>query len=377
MTMRFPFPWPPGADRPAELGTLRDEPAVRVTMPSGDPAWLVTRYADVRAVLSDPRLSRNRDRPGAPRISVEQTKAFQNPGIDRDPPGHTRMRRLMVKAFTPARVERLRPYVTEVAEELLAGLAARTPPVDLVAEFAVPLTLRVICRLLGVPVRDQHRFRGDLADAARYIGELIETKRADPGDDLVSALIGVHDEQDGRLGAHELHRWCMVLLLAGYETTASQLGSSVVLLLRHPEQLALLRSRPELVPDAVEELLRCQVAGHSLSMLRYVTEDIDVGGVTVPAGSGLIPVLESANMDHRVFPDPERLDITRDSGGQLMFSAGPHFCLGASLARLELRVALTALIRRFPTLRLAVEVDRLRHHENPLELGFTEVPVAW
>src|SRR5687767_6969232 len=136
MTTRFPFPWPPGADRPAELGTLRDEPVVQVTMPSGDPAWLVTRYADIRTVLSDPRLSRNRDRPGAPRISAEQTKVFQNPGIDRDPPGHTRMRRLMVKAFTPARTEQLRPYITEVIDELLSGLAARTPPVDLVAEFA-------------------------------------------------------------------------------------------------------------------------------------------------------------------------------------------------------------------------------------------------
>ncbi|GAA3021949.1 hypothetical protein GCM10017559_53630 [Streptosporangium longisporum] len=151
MTLKFPFEWPPGARLPEELATLRDEPVVRAVMPSGDPVWLVTRHADVRAVLSDRRLSRNRERPGAPRMTVAaRTKMFQNPKIDRDPPEHTRMRRLMTKAFTPARIERLEPYVKEVVAELLNRW--REPPVDLVAEFALPLTLRVICRLLGVPV---------------------------------------------------------------------------------------------------------------------------------------------------------------------------------------------------------------------------------
>jgi cytochrome P450 len=249
--------------------------------------------------------------------------------------------------------------------------------VDLVAEFALPLTLRVICRLLGVPVADQERFRTGVGQAWQYIGELIEAKRANPGDDLISELIEVHDDQDGRLSTHELHVWCTVLLMAGHETTAAQIGSGAVLLMSHPDQLALLRAEPERIPGAVEELLRFQVAGHSLSMLRYVTEDIEIGGVTVPAGSGVVPVLESANFDESVFPDALRLDITRDARDQIAFSAGPHYCLGAALARLELRIAFAALIQRFPGLRLAVDVDELRHHDNPLELGFVEVPVTW
>ncbi|MEV4471444.1 cytochrome P450 [Nonomuraea sp. NPDC049504] len=376
MTLKFPFDWPPGARPPEELATLRDEPVVRAVMPSGDPVYLVTRYEDVRAVLSDRRLSRNRERPGAPRMTAAaRTKMFQNPKIDRDPPEHTRMRRLMTKAFTPARIEKLGPYVEEVVAELLGRW--RRPPVDLVSEFALPLTLRVICRLLGVPVADQERFRTGLGEAWQYIGELIEVKRADPGDDLISELISVHDDQDGRLSTHELHVWCTVLLMAGHETTAAQIGSGAVLLMQHPDQLALLRDEPERIPDAVEELLRFQVAGHSLSMLRYVTDDIEIGGCPVPAGSGVVPVLESANFDASVFPDPLRLDVTRDARDQIAFSAGPHYCLGAALARLELRTAFAQLIGRFPGLRLAVDVAELRHHDNPLELGFVEVPVTW
>lgn len=375
--LRFPFEWPAAAGPPEALVTLREEPVVRVTLPSGDEAFLVTRYEEIRRVLSDPRVSRNRDRPGAPRMTERKTKVFQNPRIDRDPPEHTRMRRLMAKAFTATRVEGLRPHVRRVTEDLLTDLLRRTPPADLLEAFAVPLTLRVICGLLGVPPKDQGRFRGSLDEAWRYMGELIEAKREDPGDDLISALIGVHDEDDGRLSAHELHVWCVILLLAGFETTATQLGSGVVLLLTHPDQFELLRGDPALIPDAVEELLRCQIAGHSLSMLRLVTDDIEIGGVTIPKGSGLIPVLESANFDETVFPDPLRLDITRANKQHLVFSAGPHFCMGAALARLELQVALEALMRRVPTLRLAVPPGDLRHHDSPLDLGFRELPVTW
>ncbi|TDE55913.1 cytochrome P450 [Nonomuraea mesophila] len=375
--LRFPFAWPRAAEPPVELATLREEPVVRVTLPSGDEAFLVTRYEDIRRVLSDPRVSRNRDRPGAPRMTEQKTKVFQNPRIDRDPPEHTRMRRLMAKAFTATRVEALRPHVRQVAEELVTDLLKQSPPVDLHEAFAVPLTLQVICGLLGVPPEDQARFRGSLGEAWQYMGELIDGKRRDPGDDLISALIGVHDEDDGRLSAHELHVWCVILLLAGFETTATQLGSGTVLLLTHPGQLERLREDPGLIPDAVEELLRCQIAGHSLSMLRYVTDDIEVGGVTIPRGSGLIPILESANFDESVFPDPMRLDITRKNNQHLVFSAGPHFCMGAALARLELQVALEALIRNVPTLRLAVPPSALRHHDSPLDLGLREVPVAW
>jgi cytochrome P450 len=375
--IRYPFPWPPTAEHPPELNPLRDQPVCPVTLPSGDAAWLVTRYDDVRAVLSMPQVSRNRERPGAARMTEENTKIFQGTKVDRDPPEHTRMRRVIAKAFTATRVERLRPVVEQATEELLTELAARTPPVDLNEGFAYPLTIRVICGLLGVPESGQDVFRAGAAEAWRYVGELLEAKRERPGDDLYSALLAVRDSDDGRLSDYELHWWCTVLLLAGYETTASQLGGSVPLLLGHPEQLAKLRADPDLVPSAVEELLRCQVVGHSLSMLRYLTDDVEVGGMTLPKGSSVIPLLESANYDDTAFENPYEFDVSRPDNHHLTFSAGPHFCLGAALARLELQVALRALLLRFPTLRLAVPVEELRHKEGPLDLGYEEIPVTW
>lgn len=373
----YPFPWPSATEQPKEFAGLHDRPVVPVRLPSGDTAWLITRYDDIRAVLTDPRVSKNRNRPDIARMTVEKTKAFQSQ-VSMDPPAHTRMRGLIAKAFTAARVEGLRPRIEEIADGLLDTMSGTRPPADLASAFAFPLSIQVVCELLGVPPADRERFTQKSAPPWDYMRELIERKRATPAEDLISALIDVHDEQDGRLGSAELHWWSTVLLLAGYETTANQVCSAAVMLLTHPDELARLRADPALLPRAVEELLRCQVVGTSLSMLRYVTDDIDLGGVTIPRGSSIITCLESANHDPAAFSSPERFDITRAATPpQITFSVGRHFCPGAALARAELAVALDRLLARFPGVRLAVPPDRLRRADDAWTQGFTEVPVTW
>lgn len=390
----YPFQRPSALEQPSELRTLRERPVVPVTLPSGDPALLITRYEDLRAVLSDERVSRDLTRPGAARMTKDNVM-FQDPHISPDPPEHTRMRRLITKAFTPKRVEGLRPRTEEVVGELLDAMEAGPRPADLNEALAFPLTIRMTCELLGVPVEDQDRFRGwtdaflsvsrftaEEVGRARgeliaYIQRLVAAKRAEPGDDLISAMVAVRDEDASGLSEYELCYWSMLLLIAGYETTAGQLGSSLVMLLSRPDDLARLRAEPELVPSAVEELLRLQVMGSSLSMLRYVKEDIEVGGVLIPAGSSIIPSIESANVDESVFPDPETFDITRQDNRHVTFSTGLHYCAGAALARMELRVAMGEIVRRFPDLRLAKPAEELPRNEGALIQNFLEVPVVW
>ncbi|MFG1706552.1 cytochrome P450 [Nonomuraea sp. M3C6] len=390
----YPFHRPGPLAVPKELGAIRDEPVQRVILPSGDEAYLVTRYDDVRSVLTDLRVSRNLNRPDAPRVS-KNNMMFQDSKMDPDPPEHTRVRRLVMKAFTATRVERLRPRVQEITDELIDAMAGKTPPVNVSEELAFPLSIRVICDLLGVPTEDQGRFRrwtdhflstgkytreeihAALGELNAYMSALIAAKRERPADDLVSALIQVHDEDDTRLSEYELHWWCRLLLLVGYETTASQLGLTVAKLLAEPDQLKLLRADESLLSGAVEELLRWKLMSGSLSMLRYVTEDIEVGGVTIPRGSGVIPAVEAANWDGQVFERPDELDITRTDNPHLTFSVGPHFCIGAALARVELEIALGTLLRRFPALRLAIPAEELRRTEGTLIESLIEIPIAW
>ncbi|MFH8788927.1 cytochrome P450 [Streptomyces roseoverticillatus] len=390
----YPFKRPSALEQPQELRTIRRDPVVPVTLPSGDRALLITRYADLRSVLSDERVSRDLTRPGTARMTKDNVM-FQDPHISPDPPEHTRMRRLITKAFTPRRVEELRPRTEKVVAGLLDAMEAGPRPGDLNEALAFPLTIRMTCELLGVPIEDQDRFRawtdhflsvsrftGEEIGRARgeliaYVQELVAAKRAEPGDDLISAMIAVQDDDTSGLSEYELVYWTMLLLIAGYETTAGQLGSSMVMMLDRPQDMARLRDRPELVPPAVEELLRLQVMGSSLSMLRYVKEDIEVGGVLIPAGSSIIPSIESANMDPEVFPSPETFDITRKDNHHVTFSTGIHFCAGAALARMELQVALDAVVRRFPGLRLAVPVEELPRNEGALIQNFLRIPVEW
>jgi cytochrome P450 len=216
-----------------------------------------------------------------------------------------------------------------------------------------------------------------MKEMAGYIAALVEFKRVNPGDDLISAMIRVRDEDDGSLTDYELHWWCRLLLLVGYETTATQLGGGIALLLSHPEQLAALRADYGLVPQAVEEALRWKLVGSSVSMLRYAVADIEMHGYTIPAGSSVIPAVDSANQDDTVFDHPELFDITRTSNPHLTFSLGAHFCIGAALARLQLQIATERLLKRFPDLRLSVPATELRRQPGALLEGFISIPVEW
>jgi cytochrome P450 len=373
--MKYPFSWSSPTGQPKEFEHLHEQRAVDVELPSGDHALLLTRYDDIRSVLLNPTVSKNRNRPDVARMTKAKTKAFQSQ-VDMDPPAHPRMRRLVAKAFTASRVNALRPRIRTIVGEQLDELEASGPPADINACVGFPMSIRVACELLGVPQEDRGRFQGTTMPPWDYMRELIEQKRAEPGDDLISELIKVHDEDDGRLSDQELLWWSTILLLAGYETTANQVASAVVLLLTHPDQLARLRADPDGMPHAVEELLRAQVVGTSLSMLRYLTEDVELNGLRLPKGSSILPALESANHDPAVFPDPE-LDLCRRGAQQVTFSMGRHFCVGASLARAELEIALHELITRFPRLELAVPVGELRRSEDAFTQGFLEVPVRW
>ncbi|MCC2274776.1 cytochrome P450 [Streptomyces sp. ET3-23] len=372
----YPFAWPSATGQPAELATVHQCPVVPVTLPSGDEALLLTRYEDIRALLADPRVSKDRNRPGMARMTAKKDKVFQKK-VPARPGGHARVRKLINKEFTAARVEKLRPRIAEIADGLLDAMAAKGGPADLNEAYSFPLTVQVICELLGVPAEDREQFGDTSAPPWDYMRELIAAKREQPGDDLITDLIAVRDEDDGRLTDDELHWWCTLLLLAGYETTASQLSGGTVLLLTHTEQLAALRADWALMPRAVEELLRLQVVGSSLSMLRYVTEDIDLNGTHIARGSSIIPALEAGNTDGEAFACPAELDIARSGPRQLTFSTGRHFCLGAPLARVELQVGIERLLRRFPDLRLAACPQHLRRKDDAFFQSFEEVPVTW
>ncbi len=375
---------------------LRDHsPVQRVTLPSGLPVWLITRYEDVRAMLADPRLSKDVQRlPSHGQYlaaTADVRDVISRHMLNADPPDHTRLRKLVNKAFTPRRVEELRPRVQQITDELLDRMAP-LDRADLIEEFAFPMPVTVICELLGVPVEDRDEFRvwsntiieglgaGErFATAAEamyeYLRDLVEAKRRSPGDDMLSDLVAVREEGD-RLSEGELTSMAFLLLVAGHETTVNLIGNGVYLLLTHPDQLALLRSDPGLLPRAVEEFLRYEGPVET-STLRFTTEPVEVGGVTIPAGEVVLVALASANRDPRRFADADRLDITRADSQHLAFGHGIHFCLGAPLARLEGQVAIGELLARFPDLALAVPPEELAWRPGTLIRGLRELPVTY
>ncbi|MFG3255697.1 cytochrome P450 [Streptomyces sp. NPDC048172] len=391
----YPFERAPGLEQCPMYAKLREQcPVAEVRMPSGDSAYLLTSYEDVRTALSDPRFSRAATlEEGAPRLAAapQRFKSLLN----MDPPEHTRVRKLVSREFTARRVAALRPRVQEHTDALLDAMERQSPPVDLVPALAFPLPVTVICELLGVPFEDREQFGAwssvFLATTSRtkeemlaaqaglrnYLAELVAAKREDPGEDLLSALVSIHDEDEDRLQEEELIFLGISLLVAGHETTVNQIANSVVSLLTHPEHLERLRREPELLGNAVEELLRLHPPGDE-ALLRITTEDVELsGGVTVPAGSAVLAGLSSANRDGRQFERPDEVDFDRPTNPHFAFSHGPHYCLGSGLARLELQIAIGSLIARFPTLRLAVPVEELRRPEGMLVHGITSLPVAW
>ncbi len=362
------------------------EPVRRVASPDG-PVWMLFRHADVRAALADPRLSKDwrhtlpadqrEGQPGAPIPMM----------ILLDPPEHTRLRKLVSRAFTARRMEDLRPRVAEIAERLLDELPADR--VDLMAQYAFPLPVFVICELLGVPAEDRDRFAAwsnamvdqstpeetntAMTQLYGYLAELVERWRAEPDGALISGLIEVADEGD-RLSQDELVAMAMLLLVAGHETTVNLIGNAVLALLTHPDQRALLRERPDLLAGAVEEVLRWDSPVHS-TPARFAAEDVEYSGVTIPAGSVVLLSLASANRDDERFDDAERLRIDRDATGHTAFGHGLHHCLGAQLARIEGQEAVGALLRRFPDLALDAPVEELLHRRSTLVRGLRALPV--
>ncbi|MBZ4018040.1 cytochrome P450 family protein [Streptomyces purpurogeneiscleroticus] len=384
-----------GYERLREAG-----PVHRITGPDGQPAWLVTRYADVRSGLADPLLSLDKRNSSTGYRGFSLPPALDSNLLNMDPPDHTRVRRLVAKAFTPGRVDKLRAPVAKVAHDLLDAIEAKGRA-DLLADFAGPLPIIVICDLLGIPERDRLDFRAwsdalitpdparpEAAKEAvgamlRFYTGLIATKRAEPGDDLLSDLIAVRDEPDGdggvagdRLSEDELTSLAFLILLAGYENTVHLIGNSVLALLDHPELLAELRADPARLPAAVEELARFDGPA-PLAIRRFPLEDIEIGGVRIPAGESVLLSLAAANRDPERFTDPTKLDPHRENFGHLALGHGIHYCLGAPLARMETQTALDAVIQRFPGLRLDVPREEMQWRRSIRARGLISLPVAW
>jgi cytochrome P450 len=382
----------PGQPVPDIATISGGRPVFRAELPDGRIAWLVSGYENVRQMIIDQRFSRALA--VAPSQARQGFEMFASGSINgMDPPEHTRLRKLVASAFTARHVEALRPRVTSIVSQLIDAMLSRAQPADLVADFSLPLPSQVICEMLGVPAADLEQFHawsdtilGDwqrdadeiltaLAELYGYFGTLIEIKRARPADDLISALIVARDDTD-RLSEQELTVMCCTLLIGGHETTANQINLSLLLLFDYPGEVAKLRADPELIPGAVEELLRCSRLG-SLPPTRVTREDVEIGGVVIPEGERVIPLFGTANRDPSVFTDPERFDVTRDASSHLTFGAGVHHCLGAQLARVELQEAFRGLIGRLPGLRLAVPAGDLEFKPGMAIHSLRELPVRW
>lgn len=369
-------------------------------LPSGQKVWIITRYEDARAALVDPRLSK---RLGDAEelferhfLDPQRRWKYDNSVVEHmlnsDAPVHTRLRRLVGKAFTTRRVEALRPRIVEISDELLDAAAAQHGVVDLIDAFAFPLPTTVICELLGVPeddrgefrewshtivnvsgVIDPERARVDSAAMAAYLGKLIARKRAHPEPDMLTALVQATDDGD-MLTEVELISMAFLLLVAGHETTVNLISNGTLALLRHPEQRARLAADPALLPAAVEELLRFE-GPVNLATLRFTLAPFTVGGVTIPKDEFVMVAIASANRDPERFPEPERLDLHRDGGGHIGFGHGIHYCVGAPLARLEGEIAFGRLLSRFPGMRLAVDPGELVWRPSTLVRGLDTLPV--
>ncbi|WP_181784184.1 cytochrome P450 [Pseudonocardia pini] len=378
-----------------ELGALREEAGVRkVRTPMGIEPWLVTRWSEVRDVLGDHARFSNVWQPGAampgmPERSPEEIARMQAGNLlAHDPPEHTRLRKLLTGEFTGRRMRRLEPRVQAIVDEHLDAMERKGPPADLVADFALPVPSLVICELLGVPYEDRAQFQdrsGKLLDLSlpmpermaaqreqrRYMASLVSRERADPGDELIGMLIREHGPE---VSDDELIGISNLLLIAGHETTSNMLGLGTLALLQHPDQLALVRDDPEAVGPAIEELLRWLSIVHS-GTFKVVTEDTEIAGTPIPAGDLVMLSLPAANRDPALVGDPDRLDVRRGALGHVAFGHGIHHCLGAPLARMEMRIALPALLTRFPELRTASDEEHFRSFT--VVYGMESLPVTW
>ncbi|GAA3569616.1 cytochrome P450 [Amycolatopsis ultiminotia] len=388
--LAYPFNEEKGLGIDEAYALARETPGLlKVRLPYGEPVWLVTRYADARTVFSDPRFSRamvsERD---APRLSAGRRYVGL---LEMDPPEHSRLRALLTKAFTMRRIEAVRPRIARHAATLIAEMKAAGPPVDLVENYALSIPVIAVCEMLGVPLSDRPKFRvwsdavlstsrltadefrHNLEEIRAYIRTLLAEHRADPRDDLMTALIEARDVGD-RLSELELVDMCSSVLVAGHETTAGQIANFVHVLHEHPQQWRRLCADPDLAPDLVEELLRFIPFGSGAEFPRYAKEDVELGGTLVRAGEPVLAVISSANRDPDRFEDPATLCPERTNNHHVSFGHGPHHCIGAPLARLELQEALRALAREMPDLHIAGEVE---WKTGTLHRGPEVLPVSW
>jgi cytochrome P450 len=382
-------------DPPAIFGQLRaEQPIAPMTFPDGARGWVVTGYEQARTILSDPRFSSK----GALKHLAFASDLAADFDLEKDlppgqfehmdPPDHTRYRKLLTGEFTLRRMKALVPSIERIAAERVAAMRAKGQPADLVRDFAVPMSAQVICELLGIPEEARGRFeemstqalsldlkpedaKAVLGGIVGLIGEVAMGKIANPGDDLLTGLV-----TGGQLNQAEVLGVTLLLLVAGHETSANMLSLGTYTLLREPDQLAKLRADESLIENAVEELLRYLTIVH-IGVQRTPIEDVELDGVVLKAGETALIHLPSTNRDPERFPDPDRLDVTRRAIGHLTFSHGIHQCLGQQLARQELRVGFTTLLREFPELRLAVDPQDIPMRENMTIYGVHRLPVAW
>ncbi|MEU8324014.1 cytochrome P450 [Nonomuraea sp. NPDC048881] len=382
-------------DPAPELGEVRDQERIkRIDTLLGLEAWVVTRYADVREVLGDAdrfRLARQGSArmPGAPELTEEQLAELRAGNLlGQDPPEHTRLRRMLTPEFTIRRMKRLEPRIRDIVHEHLDAMEAAGSPADLVSSFALPIPSLVICELLGVPYEDRADFQrrsGRMLDLSlpveervaasfesrAYMRELVTRMRTDPGEDLLGMLIREHGDD---LTTSELVGIGNLLLLAGHETTSNMLSLGTLALLRNPGQLELLRKEPERIDATVEELLRWLSIVHS-GTIKITSREVELAGRTIGAGEMILCSLPAANRDPGFIADPDTLDITRGAPGHVAFGHGVHHCLGAPLARMEMKIAFPALFERFPGLRPTESTPEFRSFN--VVYGLTELEVAW
>lgn len=407
------FTWEFATDPYPAYAWLREHaPVHRTTLPSGVDAWLVTRYAEARKALADPRLSKNPQRHSAAAhakgkvgIPGERRADLMTHLLNIDPPDHTRLRRLVSTAFTPRRVAAFAPRVRTLTDQLIDAFEERGEA-DLIHEFAFPLPIYAICDLLGVPREDQDDFRdwagamirhgggprGGVARAVKriraYLGELIHRKRLElverreeeDGEDLISGLIRASDHGE-HLTENEAAAMAFILLFAGFETTVNLIGNGVYALLRHPEQRAVMQRALEegderLLAAGVEELLRYD-GPVEIATWRFATEPLTLAGQRIAEGEPVLVVLAAADRDPERFAEPDVLDLTRRDNQHLGYGHGIHYCLGAPLARLEAQTAIATLLRRLPGLRLAAEPEELRWRGGLIMRGLRALPVTW
>jgi cytochrome P450 len=377
-----------------EVAALRESEGVRRVDTTFGPAWMVTRFADIREVLGDAaRFSTARRlvfRPaGAPELSAEEIAELRAGNLLAfDPPEHTRLRKMLTPEFTLRRMRRLEPRIREIVDEHLDAMERTGPPADLVADFALPVPSLVICELLGVPYSDREGFQartGRLLDLSLpmdermkvqresrdYMAELVARTQADPGEELLGMLVREHGDE---LSTDELIGIAGLLLIAGHETTSNMLGLGTLALLRHPDQLALVRDDPAAVGPAVEELLRWLSIVHS-GTTKTTTTEVEIAGQVIPEGETILCALPAGNRDPGLVEDPDRLDVRRGAIGHVAFGHGVHHCLGAPLARMEMQIAFPALLRRFPD--LAPASDEARFRSFHVVYGMETLPVTW